>query len=295
MLRSRWAALAMVGGIVLASCSGAGNATTTTATPAAIRAIVQTEPDTSDFVRPTAASETWVLSGTRLVKEISLINLSTHHSVTTVGVDDGARAVATSANGVLAVASGHAHGTAGTLDLYRAGNGRLQDVIPLPGPALTVVSGAHATSFWVLERIGSARVVATFSSTGTPLGAAVPVSSHVIDIAVFPDQSALWGLLADGTIEQIGLPTGAVSTSFGTGQAATALALSPSGTTAYVLRGDIAAPNVAQVNLSTQSNTTVYPAPAHTVALAVSASGRTMYVAASTHRFGTLQAFELHG
>jgi hypothetical protein len=73
------------------------------------------------------------------------------------------------------------------------------------------------------------------------------------------------------------------------------LALSPSGTTAYVLRGDIAAPNVAQVNLSTQSNTTVYPAPAHTVALAVSASGRTMYVAASTHRFGTLQAFELHG
>jgi hypothetical protein len=298
MLHSRWAGVAMVGGIVLASCGapGSGNASTTTTRPAAgpvSSVIVQTEPDTIDFVRPTAAAETWVLSGTSLVKEISLINLSTHRSTTTVGVDTGAASVATSANGVLAVASGH--GSAGTLDLYDAGNGHLQDVVPLPGPALAVVSGVHATSFWVLEQIGSARVVATFSSTGTPLGAAVPVSPRLSDIAVFPDQSALWGLLADGTLEQIGLPSGKVSTSFGTGQAAMALALSPSGATAYVLRGAIAAPNVAQVNLNTQSNTTVYPAPAHSVALAVSAGGRMMYVAASTHRFGNIQSFELHG
>jgi hypothetical protein len=294
-LQSRWVVAAMAGGIMLASCGAAGTGNATTTTAPGRPAIVQTEPDTIDFVRPTAAAETWVLSGTRLAKEISLVNLSTHRAPTTVGVDTGARAVATSANGVLAVASGHMKAGTGTLDLYDASHGHLQVVIPLPGPALTVVSGVHATSFWVIEQIGAARVVATFSSTGTPLGAAVPVSPALADIAVFPNQSALWGLLANGTIEQISLPTGQITTSFSTGQAATALALSPSGNTAYVLRSAIPAPNVAQVNLDAQSNTTVYPAPAHSIALAVSANGRTMYVAASSHRFGDIQSFELHG
>jgi hypothetical protein len=294
-LQSRWVVAAMAGGIMLASCGAAGTGNATTTTAPGRPAIVQTEPDTIDFVRPTAAAETWVLSGTRLAKEISLVNLSTHRAPTTVGVDTGARAVATSANGVLAVASGHMKAGTGTLDLYDASHGHLQVVIPLPGPALTVVSGVHATSFWVIEQIGAARVVATFSSTGTPLGAAVPVSPALADIAVFPNQSALWGLLANGTIEQISLPTGQVTTSFSTGQAATALALSPSGNTAYVLRSAIPAPNVAQVNLDAQSNTTVYPAPALSIALAVSANGRTMYVAASSHRFGDIQSFELHG
>jgi hypothetical protein len=282
-----------VGGILLASCSGtvAGAASTTTIPPRPVS--VPTEPNTIAFIRPNAATQTWVLSGTKLVKEISLVTLATHRTATTVGVDTGARSVATSANGIVAVAGGH--GPAGTLDLYAVGNGRLQAVVPLAGPALTVVSGAHATSFWVIEQIGSQRVLASFSSTGTPLGGAVPVSSGLTDIAVFPDQSALWGLLANGTIEQITLPTGQVATSFGTGQAATALALSPSGSTAYVLRSAIAAPNVAVVNLDTQADTFVYPAPAHSVALVMSADGRKLYVAASSRRFGDIQAIELRG
>jgi hypothetical protein len=281
-----------VGGLLLASCSGTVASTASTTTiPRPV--IVQTEPHTIDFIRPNAAMQTWVLSGTKLAKEISLVNLATHRATTTVGVDAGARSVATSANGIVAVAGGD--GTAGTLDLYAAGNGRLQAVVPLAGPALAVVSGAHATSFWVIEKIGSQRVVASFSSTGAPLGPAIPVSPHLDDIAVFPDQSALWGLLAGGTIEQITLPTGKVTTSFGTGQAATALALNPSGSTGYVLRSAIAAPNVAVVNLDTEADTFVYPAPAHSVALVVSTDGRKLYVAASSHTFGNIQAIELHG
>ena len=293
MLRTFLAALVSLSALAWAGggADATGSAGTRGTTPAR-PVIVQTGADTIAFVRP-AASDTWVLSGTSLVKEIALVNLATGRTATTVGVDTGARAVATSANGALAVAGGR--GTSGILDLYRTATGRLVAEVALPGPALAVISGGRATSFWVIEQIGGARVVANYSSTGTQLGPAVPVSRRLVDIAVFPDQSALWGLLANGTMQQIELPSGHVTTSFGTGQAATALALSPSGGTAYVLRSAIAAPNVAQVNLTKEADTAAFPAPAHSFDIVVSANGRTLYVAASTHRFGNIQAIELRG
>jgi hypothetical protein len=291
--RSRSVLVVIIGAAFLAACGtpGATSSAPPTAPPTP-HAIVATDPDTIAFVRPDSGADTWVLSGPSLDKTVTLLQLSSGRKVTTVGVDAGAADVAESADGVLAVAAGS--GSSGTLDLYGASDGRLLSQRTLAGPALAVAAGADTRSFWVLEQAGRARTVTEFSSAGTPVGVAVPVSPNLTAIATSSDQSALWGLLSDGTIEEIGLPSGGVTTSISTGQAATALALSPSGGTAYVLRSALAAPNAAAVNLNTESVTTVYPAPAHSVDVVASADGRRLYFAASTAAFGNIQSLELH-
>jgi hypothetical protein len=256
------------------------------------RAIVAAAPDIIALVRPDSKDDTWVLSGSAVVKAITSINLTSGRMLMTVGVAASATDAAESVEGTLAVAVGS--GTSGALELYDAADGQLQAQVALAGPAVAVAAGADGGSFWVIEQVAQTRVVVEVSAAGTPLGVAVPVSPNLTDIATFSDKSALWGLLSDGTIEEIALPTGRAITAFSTGGAASVLALSPSGDTAYVLRRALAAPNAAAVDLATQSVTTVYPAPAHSVDMALSADGRRLYFAASTADFGNIQSLELH-
>jgi hypothetical protein len=275
---------------MLAACGAPAVGAATAKSSRGILAIVPTSPGTAALTRPDAKTNTWVLSGTASVRTLTRLNLTSKRASINVGVAAGATDVARSA-GTLAVTWGV--GTTGGLDLYAATQGRLQTAVALAGPALAVVAGAGGRSFWVIEQIGPIRAVVEVSTAGTQLGVAVPVSPSLTAIATFSDNSALWGLLANGTIEEIELPSGRVTTAFSTGQAASALALSPSGDTAYVLRSTLAAPNAAAVDLATQSVTTVYPAPAHAIALVLSGDGRRMYVAASTADFGNIQALEL--
>jgi hypothetical protein len=253
--------------------------------------IAATSPNTEALTRPDAKSDTWVLSGTALVKTITLLNLSSKRTSINVGVAAGATDVAWSADDNLAVS--WSQGTSGGLDLFAATDGRLLTEIALAGPALAVEPGAGGRSFWVIEQQGQARSVVEVSTSGVQLGVAVPVSPSLTAIASFSDNSALWGLLSNGTIEEIELPSGRVTTAFSTGQPASALVVSPSGDTAYVLRSALAASNAAAVDLATQSVTHVYPAPAHSIDMVLSGDRRRLYFAASTAEFGNIQTLEL--
>ena len=78
---------------------------------------------------------------------------------------------------------------------------------------------------------------------------------------------------------------------FSVGDLGRALALSPDGTTLYVLKGTAAVSNIAVVDIATESVRHVLPAPSHCLEVLVSASGSQLYEVVGTAGYGNIQVF----
>jgi len=73
------------------------------------------------------------------------------------------------------------------------------------------------------------------------------------------------------------------------------LAISPSGTTLYVLRSTATADNVAVVDVATEAQVRALPAPAHSVGVEASLDGHSLYLIVGTGTYGNIQVFALPG
>jgi DNA-binding beta-propeller fold protein YncE len=81
--------------------------------------------------------------------------------------------------------------------------------------------------------------------------------------------------------------------SFPVGNSGHSLALSPDGSTLYVLKNGSAPTNVAVVDLATQSVRKVLPAPSNCLQVLVSPSGNQLYQVVGTAGYGNIQVFPL--
>ena len=72
---------------------------------------------------------------------------------------------------------------------------------------------------------------------------------------------------------------------------AQSIALSPDGSTLYVLKNADGTSNIADVNLATEAVRKVLPAPSHCVGLLVSTSGGQLYDLVGTPTYGNIQVF----
>jgi DNA-binding beta-propeller fold protein YncE len=112
-------------------------------------------------------------------------------------------------------------------------------------------------------------------------------------VSVAPDSTgvSVYALQPDGQVSQVAVAGGQIMTRFATGPGARSVALSPDGSTLYVLRNAEQIATVAKVSIATESVQKVLPAPSDSRQVLVSADGNELYQLVSTSSYGNIQVF----
>jgi len=283
------AAVALMSALVLAACGGTGAAGSSSATarilpervvPAPKNLIAAAEPQPNGIM--------WAIAGRASIGLFEFGSASGHVGGS-VPVSKAARSVTESAAGVLGLALGTRR--SGTLQLLNGRTAKVIRTIALPAPARQVVLGSDGTTFYVLTAWpASASVTIVNSQNGKRLGN-VPVPANTASIAPDIQQTTLYVLQRNGLVDAISISSGQITARFRVGNIGRSIALSPDGSTLYVLKGTRQVSNVAVVDVRTESVRRVLPAPSDCRELLVSASGSQLYEVVGTSGYGNIQVF----
>jgi DNA-binding beta-propeller fold protein YncE len=274
----------------LAACSSGGTLPAPSTTSTSPERIVAAPKDLRSAAEPQPNGTIWTLAGddrTRTLVEFSLSGGQL--PVGTSPVSNGAQSIAESLSGVIGVAL--ARGRAGALELLNGSTATIVKTITVGAPARQVVVGSDGSTFYVLNGTSaSASVTIVNSQNGRMLGT-VPVPLDTVSIVPDLQEATIYALQPNGLVDQVAVAGGRMMSSFRTGDSARSITLSPDGSTLYVLKGPMRAPNVAVVDVATQSVRRVLPAPANCLQILVSPSGSELYQMVGTPGYGNIQVF----
>ena len=277
--------------VPLAACS-AGNAVAPAASTAAhpqrilaaprsVLAAGQPEPD----------GAIWMLAGSTASRGLFKFSLSSGHSLGSISVSNAAQSVTESLMGVIGLAMGTSN--AGALELLNGRSGAVIRTVPLGAPARRVVVGTDGGTFYVLNGSATSSSVTIVNSADGRVQGTVPVPLDTVSIVPDVEETTLYALQPSGRVSQIAMAGGKIITSFPIGDSGRSLALSPDGSTLYVLKNGFASTNVAVVDLATERVRKVLPAASNCLQVLVSPSGNQLYQVVGTAAYGTIQVFSL--
>jgi DNA-binding beta-propeller fold protein YncE len=231
----------------------------------------------------------WALAGDTTSKGLFDINLASGSGIGSMSVSNAAQSVTESLAGVVGLALGT--GRTGALELLNGSTGKITQIIPLGAPARDVVVGSDGSTFYVLNGTPRSASVTVVNSRNGAIQGTIPVPLDTASIAPDAQGISLYALQPNGLISQIALADGKIMSSFPVGSAARSVALSPDGTTLYVLKDAGPGANVAEVDLATESMQQVLPAPANCLQVLVSADGSELYQVVGTATYGNIQVY----
>ena len=278
--------------LALAACSGsvhpeANGAAAVSMVP---QRILRAPGSLVSAAQPQANGSIWMLAG-RSSLGLFEMDSSTGRLTGSVSVSGAARSVAETSTGIIGVALGTRR--TGALELL-SGSGKVTRTVPLPAPARQVVAGSQGTTFYVLTRtVTTASVTVVSSRTGRVLGS-VPMPSDTVSVVPDVPQTTMYVLESNGLVDQTDITGGKVVARFKAAtkdDTAESIALSPDGSTLYVLKKADGVSNIADVNVATEAVTKVLPAPSHCVGILVSSSGDQLYDLVGTAKYGNIQVF----
>jgi DNA-binding beta-propeller fold protein YncE len=274
----------------LAACSSGSTLAAKSTSSTGPERIVSAPKNLRAAAEPQPNGIIWTLAGDDLTRALFEFSMSGgQRPIGAKPVSNAAQSIAESLSGVIGVAL--AHGKAGALELLNGSTGAVAKTIPIGAPARQVVVGGDESTFYVLNGSAtSASVTIVNSQNGKTLGT-VPIPLNTVSIAPDIQQATIYALQPNGMVNQIVVAGGRIMSTFRTGDSARSLALSPDGSTLYVLKGPMAAPNVAVVDVATQSVRRVLPAPANCLQILVSPSGGELYQMVGTPEYGNIQVF----
>jgi DNA-binding beta-propeller fold protein YncE len=215
--------------------------------------------------------------------------LASGSGIGSMSVSNAAQSVTESLAGVVGLALGT--GRTGALELLNGSTGKITQIIPLGAPARDVVVGSDGSTFYVLNGTPRSASVTVVNSRNGAIQGTIPVPLDTASIAPDAQGISLYALQPNGLISQIALADGKIMSSFPVGSAARSVALSPDGTTLYVLKDAGPGANVAEVDLATESMQQVLPAPANCLQVLVSADGSELYQVVGTATYGNIQVY----
>lgn len=260
--------------------------------PAAVTtptAIIPAPADLLAATGPAANGVLWVLAGSSNARTLHQIDIVSHADLRAVPAPASATSVAETATGILGL--GLATSSTGAVQLRNGTTGALLTTVAVPAPVRAVAGGMTGSDLYVLTGTATAASVSELDTATDRVLTSVPVPLLAAAAVPDPAQSALWVLQPNGLVDQVAMRTGTVTTQFSIGNSGRALAVSPDGSTLYVLKGRGGVRNVAVVDLATESVSRVLPAPSDTVGLVLSPDGGTIYDIVGTAEVGNIQAF----
>ena len=277
-----------VAALFLASCARGGSPVPHRAISVVPQRIVQAPMSLRSVAEPQANGLMWVLAGSPS-QGLFRMNSTTGRVTGSTAVSGAAKSVAESTTGMIGLALGTPR--SGALELRDGQTGKVVKTVPLPGPARGVVVGSDGTTFYVLTKRSG---VASASIVTTPAGrvrGTVPMPSDTVSVVPDLPQATLFALERNGQVDRISISGGKVMARFKVGDTGRSLALSPNGSTLYVLKSAGAVANIAVVRTATESVRRVLPAPRYSTEVLVSPSGSQLYAVVGTARYGNIQVF----
>jgi Tol biopolymer transport system component len=233
----------------------------------------------------------WTLGGTTKVRTINQIDVTTGHQVNVVGVSRDARAIAQSATGTLAVGLGAAR--SGVVEIVNGASGAITGTIPVGAPVISVAFGDDGVTLYALDGTAGDRSVTVINTSTQKIVTTIGLPAGAAGIVPTPNQKALWSVQRSGTVQETSLTNRRPLVSLSTGGPGRAIALSPQGTTLYVLRATRRVSNVAVVSVATEDVSNVLPAAAHSVAIGVSVDGSQLFDFVGSRAVGNIQVVDL--
>ena len=234
----------------------------------------------------------WVLAGSPKDRTIQQINLTNGKVEHVLPVGSAASAIAESTTGTLAVGYGNPQGT---IEFRDAGTGAVESSIGVGQPVIDIAVQGQASTFFVLDGTASATTVNLVLPSGPSVQSAIGVPLGSVAVAPTADGNHLYLLEHSGAV--IDFPastkTSQPSSQFYAGQGAIQIALSPDGSTLFVLKRAHGETNVGEFGLSTQSQERVVPAPAGSVDLQPSLDGSHLYLLVGTATVGNIQVIPI--
>ena len=275
----------------LAACSSGGTASGHPARPGAVKPqhIFAAPKNLLAAGQPQSNGTFWALAGDAASKGLFDINLADGSGVGSVPVSNAAMSVSESASGIIGLALGTSK--TGALELLSGATGKVLTSIPLGAPAREVIVGGGAM-FYVLDGTAKSASVTVVNSQDGGVQGTVAVPLNTVSIVPDAQGVSVYALQPDGRVSQIAVAGGQIMTSFATGPGARSIALSPDGSTLYVLRNAGQVANMAKVNVATESVQQILPAPANSLQVLVSADGSELYQLVSTSSYGNIQVFK---
>ncbi len=276
----------------MAGCSGGGgDVAPTAATAASPERILAAPKGILAAGQPQSNGAMWALAGSAVSRGLFEFDLSSGHITGSVSVSSAARSVTESLTGVLGLALGTSK--AGALELLNGNTAAVTRTVPLGAPAREVVVGSDGVTFYVLNGTAASSSVTIVNSANGRVQGTVPVPLDTVSIVPDVQETTLYALQPSGRVSQIAVAGGKIMASFPIGDSGHSLALSPDGSTLYVLKNGLASANVAVVDLATQSVRKVLPAPSNCLQVLVSPSGNQLYQVVGTAGYGNIQVFSL--
>ena len=277
---------------LLAACSGAPGSVRKPPAPAPTpQFIVPAPAGLMSGTAPSLDGVVWVLAGTGAIRTLRQVDLVSRADLAVVPAPASATAVAQTGTGILGVSLATA--STGALQLRAASSAALLATVALAAPAEAVAAQGNSPYLYVVTRTAtSATMVVVDGVTRRVVGSA-PLPLGTVAAVPAPGQGSVWALQSNGLVDEVALTNGQLSTQFRVGSSGLALAISPDGSTLYVLKGRNGVRNVAAVDLATETVTKVLAAPAGAVGLALSPDGGTLYDFVGTSAVGNVQAFRL--
>jgi len=233
----------------------------------------------------------WTLAGSAASRGLFKFSLGSGHALGSISVSNAAQSLAESSTGVLGLAMATSH--TGALELLNSNTGTVIRTVPLGAPARAVAVGADGVTFYVLNGSAASSSVTVVDSADGRVQGTIPVPLETVSIAPDVEETTLYALQPSGRVSQISIAGGRIIASFPVGDSGRSLALSPDGSTLYVLKTGLASANVAVVDLSTESVRKVLPASSNCLQVLVSAGGNQLYQVVGTAGYGNIQVFSL--
>jgi hypothetical protein len=231
----------------------------------------------------------WALAGSTVSRKLFEFGLPSGQVVGSVPVSSAAQAVAQSLTGMIGLALG-ARNT-GALELLDGATAKVVRTVRFTAPARGVAIGSDGTTFYVLTGPAAKSSVAIVDSRDGQVRGTIPVPPGVVSLVPGIQQTTLYVLQRTGRVSEISIAGGKVMASFVVGDSGQSLAISPDGSTLYVLKGTAATANVAVVDVATEAVRRALPAPSHCLEVLTSASGSQLYEVVGTADYGNIQVF----
>ena len=232
-----------------------------------------------------------MLSAKRKIRTIGQIDLTNGKQTRAVGASAGARAVAESSTGVVALGVGTA--ATGAVQLLNASTGVLESTVAVGAPVGDVAFGDDGTTLYVLNGTAKSHSVTVINTTTQKIVATTGVPSDARAIVPNPSQNAIWSVEDSGSVQETSLANHKPLGTFSLGDPGVSIAVSPNGRLLYVLKRAGNGDNIAVIDTATERVKRILPAARGSVGLSISPDGRRLYDFVGTSRYGNIQVIDL--